>query len=478
MATRRDQLQSYQFQSQRVISAFVLREADPPQSPLRRGIGALFAGLMLAVVVGAGYGVYGLLTKVGNDAWRAEGSVVIEKETGATFVFLGGRLHPALNYASALLAAGAPTPVVFRVAANSLAGTPRGTTVGIAGAPDSLPGPDRRVGLPWTVCAVPGEDAAGQPTRTVTLVVARAPTGDRPLGDDALLVADESTKAQYLIWHGRRHQIRQARIVVRALFGAATALPARTAWLNAIPGGADIAPITVDGRGDGSARVRDRRVGDLLSVQTGSGPQYYLVLDDGLAAITPLQQAILVAEHPERRPEPVELSRVTSAPVSKRLSRPSGDIPAPESPPKLASPAPGDLLCAEITDPAAVPAIRIGGSVPGLEAAAPTGSASPEGAPLADRVLVPPGHLAVIRVLSSPGARAGAYYLVTDLGIRYAVPSAAVLQTLGYRTDQAVDIPAGLVNRIPAGPALDPERAREAIAAGSLAGRPGSPSPG
>ena len=95
MATRRDQLQSYQFLTQRVISAFVMRETDPPQSPLRRGIGAVFAGVMVAVIVGAVFGVYGLLTKVGSNNWKVDGTVVVEKESGATFVYQGGTLHPA-----------------------------------------------------------------------------------------------------------------------------------------------------------------------------------------------------------------------------------------------------------------------------------------------------------------------------------------------------------------------------------------------
>ena len=95
MATRRDQLHSYQFMNQRVISAFVMRETDPAQSPLRRGIGALFGGLMIAILIGAGFGVYGILTKVGTDQWKTDGSVVVERESGASFVYLGGRLNPA-----------------------------------------------------------------------------------------------------------------------------------------------------------------------------------------------------------------------------------------------------------------------------------------------------------------------------------------------------------------------------------------------
>ncbi|MFD0788570.1 type VII secretion protein EccB, partial [Micromonospora azadirachtae] len=124
MATRRDQLQSYQFMTQRVISAFVMRETDPQQSPLRRGIGALFGGLMVAVLVAAGVGIYGLLTKVGGESWRKPGSVVVEKENGATYVYLDGRLHPTLNYTSARLAVGRPGAPVARVSSSTLVGVP------------------------------------------------------------------------------------------------------------------------------------------------------------------------------------------------------------------------------------------------------------------------------------------------------------------------------------------------------------------
>src|ERR1700710_1689169 len=122
MASRRDQLQSHQFRTQRVISALVMRETDPAQSPLRRGIGAVFAGLMIAVMIGAGYGVYGLLTKTGASDWKTDGAVVIEKDTGASYVYRGGQLHPMLNYASALLVAGTTAHEVFREPAAALNG--------------------------------------------------------------------------------------------------------------------------------------------------------------------------------------------------------------------------------------------------------------------------------------------------------------------------------------------------------------------
>lgn len=459
MATRRDQLQSYQFLTQRVISAFVMRETDPAQSPLRRGIGAVFAGIMIAVVVGAGFGVYGILTKVGTDSWKADGSVVIEKETGASFVYFDGQLHPALNYASAMLAAGRPNPHVFRVASKPLSRVPRGVTVGIPGAPNSLPGPKNRVGLPWTMCATPRTDSVGRAIRTVTLAVASAPTDGRRFAEEALLVRDSTSGTIYLVWHGKHHQVQQAKIVVPALFGAVvTVVPVGTAWLNSLPTGADIAPITVNDRGTPSPAVPGRIIGDVLIAPTGVGPQYYLVFDDGIAAITALQETILAAQFPVR-PVQVELSRATAAKVSKRVVDPGADVAPPKSTPALVQPAETDLLCAATTDARGTPEIWIGGTVTGLDAGTPTGSATRDGIRLVDHVFVPPGRVAIVRVLGSPNAQSGAYYLVTDLGIRYSVPSVAVLQMLGYLPEHAVDVPASLVTRIPAGPALDPEAA-------------------
>lgn len=457
MATRRDQLHSYQFMTQRVISAFVMRETDPQQSPLRRGIGAVFAGVMVTILVGAGFGIYGIITNIGGDRWKTDGAVVIEKETGATFVYLRGVLHPALNYTSAILAAGQPSPQVQRVSGKSLAGTPRGVTVGIAGAPDSLPGPRQRVGLPWTVCATPGADAAGATVSRVTLLVAAAPSGGRRLADEGLLVEDAATASNHLVWHGRRHLIQDPRAVVPALFGAVRPTPAGTAWLNSLPAGGDIARIPFNGRGQPSPAIPDRRIGDVLIAQTGSGPQHYLVLADGLVGITPLQEALLNAEFPAE-PTPVPVSTVTSSPVSARQLA-ADDAAPPRATPPLVTPSGADGLCAVTTDATAAPAIWVGGTLTGLDQATPTTGASPDGVPLADRVLVPPGRVSTVRAMTSPTAPSGPYYLVTDLGIRYAVPAAEVLRTLGYPAQDAVDVPAALIGRLPAGPALDPRAA-------------------
>ena len=50
MPSRQDQLHSYQFTVQRVVSALVSRDTDPAQAPFRRAATATLASVLLAVV--------------------------------------------------------------------------------------------------------------------------------------------------------------------------------------------------------------------------------------------------------------------------------------------------------------------------------------------------------------------------------------------------------------------------------------------
>ncbi|MEV6306870.1 type VII secretion protein EccB [Actinoplanes sp. NPDC051861] len=428
MTSRRDQLQSYQFRNQRVISAFVARETDPTQSPQRRGIGSLFAGLMVAVLIAAGFGVYGLLTGTGGDDWKTEGAVVVEKETGASFVHLSGRLVPTLNLASAKLASGRPGPPVYRIAASSLAGTPRGATIGIPGAPDSLPPPDRQVRLPWTMCTDPN---------AVLLLGSPGPPAD-PLGDRGLLVTDGDLT--HLVVQGLRHRIRNARVTVPGLFGATQPSEVSPSWLTTLPTGDDIAPIDVDGRGDESDAVPGRDNGDILFTETASGRQFYLVLNDGLAPVTPLQQAVLNAAFPSE-PSPVSVNDVAGSPTSNAVK----DSNAPATVPELVPLEPGSPACATTKAAADPPVLTVGGSPSVYAAAVPI----PGDPPLADAVQVPGGSFALIRA-------AGTLLFITDQGIRHEVPTPEALRLLGYEDRNAIEVPQPLLNALPEGPRLDP----------------------
>lgn len=465
MATRKDQLHSYQFMMQRVISSVMVRETDPEQTPLRRGVGAVFGGVMLTGLLAIVFGVYGVISGNIGNRWQEDGAIIIERETGAHYLYEGGTLQPMLNYASARLLAERPDEPK-RVPGRNLAGIPRRTPIGIPGAPDSLPPADRTAGTPWTLCSDLPQDPSGSPVATTVLLVGDEIAGSTPLAEQALLVRDFDDGSLHLIWHSHRYQIggEEPDQAARSMYGfQAPIVLAGTAWLNGLPAGPELAPPELDDRGEPSEAIEDFEVGEVLFHPVADGrPQHYLVLRDGLAHLTELQTLLILGHH-EVEPVEVPAAVATSAPTSDALAPVSGTAAPPHAPPDLAAvPADGRAtLCARTGDGRTPPTIALGGDLTPLTSAIPTPVASPEGVRLADWVLVPPGQVAVVRALPSETSHVGAYYLVTDVGVRYPVPTDQVLGRLGYNPLEAVEMPAALVHRIPSGPTLDPEAARQ-----------------
>src|SRR5262245_44368951 len=109
MSSRQDQRHSYQFMGQRLMAAIVLRDTDPVRPPFRRLVAATSAGVLLATLALAAVAGYGLLVR-DDDSWHAGDALIVAKESSARYVYRDGRLHPVLNYTSALLILGTGRP--------------------------------------------------------------------------------------------------------------------------------------------------------------------------------------------------------------------------------------------------------------------------------------------------------------------------------------------------------------------------------
>ncbi len=467
MASRRDDLQAHQFLKQRAVSALVVNQTDPERPPFRRVTVAAIGSLAVALLALAGVGVYGMLVPVHAKPFKPGKNVIVEKETGDRFVFLNGKLNPVANYTSALLILGqhADTQLVSR---SALVGLPRGPRVGIPDAPDELPDQKHVLGGPWTMCSRPTTNAAGTELDKSVLFVGRKPHGGQTAQDKAALLHVRATGNEYLLWHGYRHEItNQGAVSAGLALADETRLDVAASWVDVLPAGRPVGPLSVPDAGAISHALPSRpatRVGQLFVVAvSNTARQYYMAQANRLMPISAFQFDIQLAAHSTSkaysghspraiRLDPGEVTLAGQAPNSTDSSDP------PRVRPPFVTPNSGDAtMCAAFGAGSTVPAISVGATISGSAGIAP--SRADSGTPLADRIVVPPGWVAVVTVVGDENSAAGTTSLITDLGIRYSLPSADVLKTLGYGGVKPIRVPADLAARIPAGPALDPAQA-------------------
>ncbi|MGW4791867.1 type VII secretion protein EccB [Nonomuraea sp. NPDC004297] len=462
--------------ARRLSLALLQGEPDLPESPMRRYNVATFAGILIMVLIMAGFGIWGMLSPGGATKLVEAGQLLIEEETGASYVYNqgDGKLQPVANYVSARLLLDSQEINVRTVSAESLDGLVRGQEIGIPGAPDSLPKPEKMIRSPWTVCVVEQADATGVLRPYVTLL-GGIDVGGTPVGGDALVVNDG--QHDWVLWNNHRMLSKDVR---RLTDQAPRKMP--LSWVNAIPAGPDFAAPEIARRGlrvtgpDGEAA----RVGQIFRTTSipGVPERWYVLLADGLAPVSHTQGTLLLQDPGTKtaygsrrvRPIPVDAASVNAAKASDRRILGGG---LPSAMPRFRTPGVSSPLCAVYADTA-------GGSVraqlttgASMTIPKPSGGGGPD---LVDQVLLPPGRAALSGHLPGEGQVTGIteYSLITDRGKRFRLASADVVDQLGYDAAQVAPLPAHLLRLIPEGPLLDPAAARKPVtevSAGHLTSR-------
>jgi type VII secretion protein EccB len=476
MASRRDQLRAYRFLNRRHAAALLDPAADAragaetAEAPLRRMSGGVVGSVVVAFLVLAAVGLYGLISPGGATSWRDGKSVILERETGSRYVYLDGVLHPVLNYASArLILHGGQLVSVARA---SLGQTPRGAPVGITGAPDSLPSTGTLVTTGWTVCSAPAADPSGRAHPIVT-VGPIASTNATPLPTGGAVLVRDQQDEEFLIWNGSRLRIPDGGTVPAALGYAATApLPVGDAFINAIGQGPDLRAPAVPGIGGIGPALGGRAttVGQLFGSGDGGA---YLMFPDGLAPISVLQRRlalaslVIAAAYKGAAPTVLPLSEQELAQAPRSATSPATAVGLPPQPPVPVDTATtGVAICASLTS--AVGATMVA-TVPTPARAVPAGTGIKVdglGVPIADAAALAPGQGAVVRAQSAPGDTTGTVYLVTDLGVRYPVSGKDVLSDLGLAGVTPAPLPVGWINLFPLGPTLDEQAAARSLSPG------------
>ena len=471
MPSRQDQLHSYQYSLQRVVAALVTHDPDPHRSPLRRAGTTALVSLVIAALAVGGVAVWGLLTGASSDLPTNDAAVYVEKGTGARFIYnkTENKLHPVLNFSSALLIANGQAPNVVSTTAKQLAKVQLGEPLGIPDAPDSLPDADNLLTAPWSVCtqAPAGTSTSSKPTSTLLVGDTLADGTIAASTGAALLVRDPADRT-FLVVGNRRFLIAAGRYqeTLRALgWNDRQAWPVAAAWINAIPLGPELKPPTIPGLGEPST-VDSYRVGQVVTdAQTvDSKPtQSAVVLADGVAGVTEMQARMLrtVPGAPAPVPAGADFDHLPFS--ATRMSDAGEPNAMPSAVPDLAT----DVERACMTLPAGKSGdgVRINPTIP---TGSPASGATVPGGVQADLVHVARGRGAVIVSATSPSAPAetGTVTVITDTGLRYAVAGREAVAKLGYGGRDLKQVPAELVALLPQGPALDPVKARQSLPTG------------
>jgi type VII secretion protein EccB len=424
MQTRRDHLQAYRFGTGRLVSALLNGEPGAGTSPQHRSSFGTTLGIAATVLALAACAVYGAKAPASTD-WGKAGPFLADRDTGAAYLYVGGRLHPVVNHTSALLALDGKVTRPTAVPRSDLDTLPRGLPLGIPAAPETVPPAAALLTGPWTYCVYPdrpGMSVIGFGQRAATAASGRA------------FVAGPNA-ARYVLWQGLRYPVRQRAVLVALGLDTAAPQPVPAPWLASLPMGTPLDPARVPAAGSPGLPVggRPTRIGDPLTVATPGADRYYIVRADGLAPANATEAALLAtaANRPVRQVRPGDIA---TTPVSADRSL-LGRLP--------------DLVSAAATAGGLCLSQQVAGGVLASAMVRPAGPAPRLGV----RAIVPAGAGLLVQ---PPAARPGMAprYLITDQGRKFRLGDDKAASALGYGSVPARTLPAYVLDLIPDGPAL------------------------
>jgi type VII secretion protein EccB len=446
----RDNLPAHRFRQRRMAAALLNGDAESGSPALARlGTGAV-AGVFVTIAVVAVVGVLAILRPGGGTAWQEPGAFIIAGETGARYIYRDGELSPVVNYTSARLLLGNDLHVVS-VSERSLESAPRGPAIGIAMAPDALPDAAGVVGTDWSVCAT-GNAAAG-PLRT-SIRPGQYATGE-PVGADAgyLLRTSEQGRT-FLLVAGHAHEI-SGRDLLALGDRPIDAVLVDDDFVAALPAGQPITAPDIIGVGQAgpvlSGTSEPSVIGTLFADRSNA---YYVMTQDGLAALTPVQAGLLLVD-PRLAPAygggsvsplPITAAQLTGSAI--------GTVPTtgPGAPPPAQLPAPADWpageqqMCLRFADQRSTDLV-LGPADPAAAGDSP--------------VRLPTGGGAL--AATTTAGNATTIHLITDNGVRYPIADQQTLERLGLAGIGIALLPAAVLDLLPQGPTLDVAAAAQPV---------------
>jgi type VII secretion protein EccB len=474
--TTRAQVNGYRFLIRRLEHALIRGDSRMIHDPMRGQMRSLIVGVVIAVLITAAAAVMAFFKPTPN---LGDAQILLSKSSGAAFVRIGDRVHPVLNLASARLIVGkndSPKEVDDKF----LNPIPRGSMVGIIGAPTSIRGGDNMAMSSWTVCdglRTPGVTETTGAASLQTTVLANDPVldiGVRAAGP-ADTILTEASGISYLIYDGVRAPIDMSDpVLVNGLhLQDSQTRPLSLALLNTFPLVDPITPVTIDGVGEPSPVMgADHPVGSMVRTVDSQGEQLFVVLREGLQPVSSATADIIRHGEPDAAAEVRDITpaKLAAVPIVHQLRVDH----YPSESPNIVSSEPDPVVCMgwQRSNTAAEASARllVGNRLPVPEGAQPVGLATADGnGPAVDSVYLTPGSGEYVRATGGgPDSESvGQLFYVSDTGLRYHIkdfPTADALGVTGIKHPDGTQTapqwaPWPVLSLLPPGPALSQEAA-------------------
>ena len=441
MATKKELIEAQGYSRRRLLSAFIGgapggKELEPAQ-PLR----AVIAGIALTAMVLIGGVFYGLLRPGLPDDW-GNNRLILASDTGARYVSIKNTLYPVINTASARLMIEPSEFEVITTDQATLEGKKIGATLGILGAPDSLPTPKLLINDGWTAC---------RSDEQTSIAISNQVQG---------LATDDSTVVKvgdslYVVTGEMRYRVdaSQEAPILRALgLSTIAAMEVDGNWLNLFTEGADLEPIVVPNAGERITGT-DLEIGSVVNPQ-GTDDLFLITNGAELAPLSPIAYQLYLLGTGQTLGDAREASASVLAALPN--AKPAGGADWPTD---ALTPLETDgNTCALLT--------HVDGEARTVLATLRDDSRED------DRkigVVVERGHGSLVYT-GNPSSRFA--YLVDESGTAYAIPAVDddVLARLGFTAKDLDQVTAPWLAFLAVGPALDKEAAMQTPKASASAG--------
>ena len=457
MAKRQDELAAYNFARKRTVAAFLAPSPGGSEEGAPRPIKTVTPSLALGVVLVVGFIAWGVIKPSAPQGWDTPGEhIIVDSDSTTRYVVLDDKtssgkkvptLHPVLNYASAKLLLDKGKGSVLEVSGKEIdkSGIAHGATLGIPYAPDRLPSAsDAEKTKTWAVCERPAPGSGNNPDGNIDRAVfvmgaadAKSLSGAGAVDPrEALYVKDTKTGAEYLVdGQGTRFplgapglgnttmtQLRSAVIGQQA-----EAQPVSQEWLATLNPGQAITFPDVTGAGAPTSvkglPAAASTVGQVLESSDAQGRQFYVVLQDKVASVSPFVAALLEQSPKAQGSGPVKVApNVIIQANGGTADKFYGDKGWPEIVPKQANPPASGMEAARTTSCSVYKGTIGADKKPQLATWA--GTAYPKKV-IADSLsaYVSSGSGLLFQEVTGSASGGGAWYLLTDTGLRYSLPS-------------------------------------------------------